>query len=75
MTFGRTDGQIATISNSALSHSYMCAKMNIDFMADEVRANIDYISPFLKGVCHLGAKFHVEGHDVTHQPFFVSETR
>jgi len=31
---GRTDGQTVTISNSALSHSYMRAKMNIDFMAD-----------------------------------------
>ena len=38
------DGQIATISNSVLSHSYMHAKMNIGFMVDEVRANIDWKS-------------------------------
>ena len=37
----RTDGQIATIINSALSHSYMRAEMNIDLMADAVIANID----------------------------------
>ena len=40
-TDGRTDGQIPTISNSALSHSYMRAEMNIDLMADAVIANID----------------------------------
>ena len=28
-TDGRTDGQIANISNSVFSHTYMCAKMNI----------------------------------------------
>jgi len=36
--------------------------------ADELRANIDWKSPFSKGVGHLGPKFEVEG-DFPHQPF------
>ena len=38
----QTDGQIATISNSVLSHSYMRVKTNTGFMTDTVRANIDW---------------------------------
>ena len=33
-----------------------------------LQANIDWKSPFLKGVGHFGRKFQVEG-EVPHQPF------
>ena len=46
----------------------MHAKMNTGFMAD---TNIDWKSPFLKGVGHFGAKFQVE-RDIPHQPFVHS---
>ena len=36
-------------------------------MVQAQRANIDWKSPFLKGVGHFGPKFQVEG-DVPHQP-------
>jgi len=49
VTFGRTDGQIVTISNTMLSHSYVRAKMNIGFMAYAARATIDY-RRFWRGV-------------------------
>jgi len=55
------DGQIATVSNSVLSHSYMHPKINIGCMAAAVRVNVDWKSLFLKGVGHFGTKLQVEG--------------
>ena len=40
----------------------------LGFAADELQANIDWKSPYLKGVGHFGRKFQVEG-DIPHQPF------
>ena len=37
-------------------------------MVQALPANIDWKSPFLKGVGRFGPKFRLEG-DVTHQPF------
>ena len=34
---------------------------SLDVMGEEFRANIDWKSPFLKGVGHFGPKFYVEG--------------
>ena len=40
----------------------------LDVTAEELRANIDGKSPFLKEVGHSDPKFQVEG-DVPHEPF------
>ena len=37
-------------------------------MLVQLRANIDWKSPFKKGVCHFGPKFQAE-RDIPHQPF------
>ena len=42
--------------------------MSLGVTAEALRANIDWKSPFLKGVGHFGPKFQVEG-DVSYQPF------
>ena len=41
---------------------------SVGAMVQALRANIDWKSPFLKGVGKFGPKFQVEG-DVPHQPF------
>ena len=41
---------------------------SLGVMIEALRANIDWKSPFLKGVGHFGPIFQVEG-DVPYQPF------
>ena len=41
---------------------------SLGFTADRVRVNIDWISPFLKGMSHSGPKFQLEG-DILHLSF------
>ena len=41
---------------------------SLGFMADALRANIDWKSLFLQEMGHFGPKFQVEG-DIPHQPF------
>ena len=41
---------------------------SLDFRTDAVQANIDWKSPFLKGLGHIGSKIRVQG-DIPHQPF------
>jgi len=41
---------------------------SLGVMVEELRANINWNSPFLKGAGHFGPKFQGDG-DVPHQPF------
>ena len=46
---------------------------SLGLIAEALRANIDWKSPFLKRLGQFGPKFRVLQGDVPHQPLFVSE--
>jgi len=58
LTDGRTDGQTDRIS-TAIPCVYASDSRTVK--TDALRANIDWKSPFLKGVGHFSPKFQVDG--------------